>query len=183
MISVDIHTPEGRAAYEAFHDPEKLYKLWKEENNLGAARFLGDSYFFGDEKYGTFKDYKKAKEIYTEIGEDKGNIIYEEEEDPHTGIFTLSGSAEDIKKIMELINKLVARYGMGDNEFGLYVPMAALMKALVESINYDGNLLYMDQLNDTTLKITAELNKPEVLKYAFLKAFPDLSIEMEVETI
>jgi len=65
------------------------------------------------------------------------------------------------------------------NELGLYVPMEILMKTLVGSKYYVGNLLTMNTDNPECIVLHAEANKMEPLLYALRQAFPNLNIEMK----
>lgn len=56
-------------AWDAFENPSELYRLWKEEGNPLAGRFLANKYHWGDEGNGVFLDPDKARKIYEDIGE------------------------------------------------------------------------------------------------------------------
>ena len=175
---------EDQIAWDAFDSPAELYRLWKEEGNLLAAQFLGNKHHWGDEENGIFINPEKAREIYEEIGE-----AYEtwendpDEPDLKTRDYVISGSTVELQGVKLLIDKLAERLGMPGNESGLYVPVGVLMKILVGSPYYEGNVLYVNSESSEKLVITTEIEKPCALLYAFREAFPNLKIEMQnVET-
>ena len=182
MIKVDYSTPEGKAAYEA-KGADELFKLWKEENNLGAGLFLGHAYHFGDEENGVFRNPEKAKEIYKEIGEPEEKSPYLGDDCPEIGKYTINGFASQINKVETLFHKLSEKYGMPDNELGLHLPLEVVMKVLVDSKYYVGNVQSLEKKDPNTLIIIADLDRPHVLLYALKEYFPDLDIKMEIEPI
>ena len=179
MIDTSSRNPQTKKAQDALESPEELLRLWKEEGNLVAALFLGYAHHFGDEEHGIFRNPKKAKEIYLEIGEPPEKAPFLGDFFPETAKYIFTGSAEDVEAVKVLIDKLVAKVGSPDNEFGLYIPVGALMKLLVGSRYYEGNVLYSELENPEKLVITAELDSPEKLLYAFRQAYPSLNVEME----
>lgn len=179
MVNTDITTPEGWAAMKALGDPGELLKLWKEENNLVAGLFLGHKYHFGDEEIGIFRDPEKAREIYLMVGEPVEESPFFGEDYIDSGTYTIKGDAEDIENLKSLLDGLTEKYGMKDNEFGLYIPVGKLMKALVNSPYYNGNVIFVELVGENALKIYCELDKPEVLLYALRKAYPNVEVDMK----
>ena len=142
-----------------------------------AALKLGQMYDKGDEKNGIFRHPLKAREYFKLAGE---KYKYEpEEEDPHEADYFLKGSAQELAAVKTLVDKLTQKYGDACNEFGLYIPMNILMKTLVGSRYYDGNLLSMNTDDPECIVLHAEANRMEPLLYALRQAFPNLEIEMK----
>ena len=142
-----------------------------------AALKLGQMYDKGDEKNGIFRNPLKAREYFKMAGE---KYEYEpEEENPHEADYFLRGSAEELAAVKTLVDELTQKYGDAFNEFGLYIPMNILMKTLVGSRYYDGNLLTMNTDDSECIVLHAEANKMEPLLYALRQAFPNLEIEMK----
>ena len=142
-----------------------------------AALKLGQMYDKGDEKNGIFRHPLKAREYFKMAGE---KYEYEpEEENPHEADYFLRGSAEELAAVKTLVDELTQKYGDAFNEFGLYIPMNILMKTLVGSRYYDGNLLTMNTDDPECIVLHAEANKMEPLLYALRQAFPNLEIEMK----
>ena len=142
-----------------------------------AALKLGQMYDKGDEKNGIFRHPLKAREYFKLAGE---KYKYEpEEEDPHEADYFLKGSAQELAAVKTLVDKLTQKYGDACNEFGLYIPMNILMKTLVGSRYYDGNLLSMNTDDPECIVLHAEANTMEPLLYALRQAFPNLEIEMK----
>lgn len=179
MIDKSSRNPQTKKAQDALESPEELLRLWKEEGNLVAGLFLGYAHHFGDEEHGIFRNPEKAKEIYLEIGEPPEKEPFLGDFCPETVDYIFTGMAQDVEAVKVRIEKLAAKVGMPDNEFGLYIPVGALMKVLVGSRYYEGNVLFSELESPEKLVITAELNDPEKLLYAFRLAYPSLNIEME----
>ena len=142
-----------------------------------AALKLGQMYDKGDEKNGIFRHPLKAREYFKLAGK---KYKYEpEEEDPHEADYFLKGSAQELAAVKTLVEELTQKYGDACNEFGLYIPMNILMKTLVGSRYYDGNLLSMNTDDPECIVLHAEANRMEPLLYALQQAFPNLKIEMK----
>ena len=157
-------------------DPAILQELCN-NGSKSAALKLGQMYDKGDEKNGIFRHPLKAREYFKMAGE---KYEYEpEEEDPHEADYFLRGSAEELAAVKTLVDELTQKYGDAFNEFGLYIPMNILMKTLVGSRYYDGNLLTMDTDDPECIVLHAEANTMEPLLYALRQAFPNLEIEMK----
>ena len=165
---------EIAAAY--FENPTILQEL-ADKGNKYAAEELGSLYDMGNEAKGIYVNPKKAKELFNIAGKD---YEYEpEEEDPHEADYFLHGSAQELEPVKILVNELTQRYGDVGNELGLYVPMEILMKTLVGSEYYAGNLLTMNTDTPDSIVLHAEANRMEPLLYALRQAFPNLDIEMQ----
>jgi hypothetical protein len=131
----------------------------------------------GDEENGIFRNPVKARRYFKLAGK---KYEYEpEEENPHEADYFLRGSAEELAAVKTLVDELTQKYGDAFNEFGLYIPMNILMKTLVGSRYYDGNLLTMNTDDPECIVLHAEANTMEPLLYALRQAFPNLEIEMK----
>ena len=158
------------------HDPAILQELCN-NGSKSAALKLGQMYDKGDEKNGIFRNPLKAREYFKMAGE---KYEYEpEEEDPHEADYFLRGSAQELAAVKNLVDELTQKYGDAFNEFGLFIPMNILMKTLVGSRYYDGNLLTMNTDDPECIVLHAEANTMEPLLYALRQAFPNLEIEMK----
>ena len=165
---VDVITP--------IHDPAILQELCN-NGSKSAALKLGQMYDKGDEKNGIFRHPLKAREYFKMAGE---KYEYEpEDEDPHEADYFLRGSAQELAAVKNLVDELAKKYGDAFNEFGLYIPMNILMKTLVGSRYYDGNLLSMNTDDPECIVLHAEANKMEPLLYALRQVFNNLEIEMK----
>ena len=148
-----------------------------DNGSKSAALKLGQMYDKGDEKNGIFRHPLKAREYFKLAGK---KYKYElEEEDPHEADYFLKGSAQKLAAVKTLVEELTQKYGDACNEFGLYIPMNILMKTLVGSRYYDGNLLTMNTDDPECIVLHAEANTMEPLLYALRQAFPNLEIEMK----
>ena len=157
-------------------DPAILQELCN-NGSKSAALKLGQMYDKGDEKNGIFRNPVKAREYFKMAGE---KYEYEpEDEDPHEADYFLRGSAQELAAVKNLVDELAKKYGDAFNEFGLYIPMNILMKTLVGSRYYDGNLLTMNTDDPECIVLHAEANTMEPLLYALRQAFPNLKIEMK----
>ena len=157
-------------------DPAILQELC-DNGSKSAALKLGHLYDCGDEKNGIFRHPLKARDYFKLAGE---KYKYEpEEEDPHEADYYLRGSAEELAAVKILIDELTQKYGDAYNEFGLYIPMNILMKTLVGSRYYDGNLLSMNTDDPECIVLHAEANTMEPLLYALRQVFNNLEIEMK----
>lgn len=174
-ILIAIESPDVDVI-NPIHDPAILQELCN-NGSKSAALKLGQMYDKGDEKNGIFRNPLKAREYFKMAGE---KYEYEpEEENPHEADYFLRGSAEELAAVKTLVDELTQKYGDAFNEFGLYIPMNILMKTLVGSRYYDGNLLTMNTDDPECIVLHAEANTMEPLLYALRKSFPDLNIEMK----
>ena len=174
-ILVAIESPDVDVI-NPIHDPAILQELCN-NGSKSAALKLGQMYDKGDEKNGIFRNPLKAREYFKMAGE---KYEYEpEEENPHEADYFLRGSAEELAAVKTLVDELTQKYGDAFNEFGLFIPMNILMKTLVGSRYYDGNLLTMNTDDPECIVLHAEANTMEPLLYALRQAFPNLEIEMK----
>ena len=158
------------------HDLAILQELCN-NGSKSAALKLGQLYDKGDEENGIFRNPVKARRYFKLAGK---KYEYEpEEENPHEADYFLRGSAEELAAVKTLVDELTQKYGDAFNEFGLYIPMNILMKTLVGSRYYDGNLLTMNTDDSECIVLHAEANTMEPLLYALRQAFPNLEIEMK----
>lgn len=156
------------------HDPAILQDLCN-NGSKSAALKLGQLYDKGDEKNGIFRNPVKARRYFKLAG--KKYEYVPEEEDPHEADYFLRGSAEELAAIKTFVDELAQKYGEPANELGLYISMNVLMKTLVGSHYYDGNLLTMNIDDPECIVLHAEANRVEPLFYALRQAFPNLNIE------
>ena len=156
------------------HDPAILQDLCN-NGSKSAALKLGQLYDKGDEKNGIFRNPVKARRYFKLAG--KKYEYVPEEEDPHEADFFLRGSAEELAAVKILVDELAQKYGEPANELGLYISMNVLIKTLVGSHYYDGNLLTMNTDDPECIVLHAEANRVEPLLYALRQAFPNLNIE------
>ena len=171
---------------ENIEDPKILLDLL-EKGNKYAARELYYKYNWGDEKHGIFINRKKAREYYDMAGDALWpDEEWEEEEKPgepfpRSWCYTLKGNPSTISAVVTLVNELCNKWGTPDNELGLYVPQEIMIKSLVGSYSkyYQGNIISMEQEVPDQLLLYTEADRKEPLKYALLKAFPDLEVEVK----
>ena len=171
---------------ENIEDPKLLLDLL-EKGNKYAARELYHKYSWGDEEHGIFINRKKAREYY-DMAEDAIRPCdeWEEEENPgepcpRSWCYTLKGNPSAVSAVVTLVNELCNKCGTPDNELGLYVPQEIMIKSLVGSYSkyYQGNIISMEQEVPDRLLLYTESDSKEPLKYALLKAFPDLEVEVK----
>ena len=167
-------------------DPKLLLDLL-EKGNKYAARELYYKYNWGDEKHGIFINKKKAREYYDMAGDAlRPDEEWEEEDNPGepfpwSWCYTLKGNPSTVSAVVTLVNELCNKWGTPDNELGLYVPQEIMIKSLVGSYSkyYQGNIISMEQEVPDRLLLYTEADSKEPLKYALLKAFPDLEVEVK----
>ena len=166
-----------RVHYSEFSQQE--LEEMAEKGDRVAILSLADLYCMGDEKNGLFVDLDRAAELYALGGSSLDYEFENPKDDPSDAVFTLEGPEDDIASVKGLVSMLAERYGTPDNEFGLYVPTQYLMKALVGSDFYRGNILFMDEPSPTSLIIKAEMNDPHALYCALSQAFTGLTVDFE----
>jgi len=167
-------------------DPKLLLDLL-EKGNKYAASELYQKYRWGDEEHGIFINRKKAREYYDMAGDAlRPDEEWEEEENPgepcpRSWCYTLKGNPSTVSAVVTLVNELCNKWGTPDNELGLYVPQEIMIKSLVGSYSkyYQGNIISMEQEVPDQLLLYTEADRKEPLKYALLKAFPDLEVEVK----
>ena len=174
-ILVAIESPDIDVI-NPIHDPAILQELCN-NGSKSAALKLGQMYDKGDEKNGIFRNPVKARRYFKLAG--KKYEYVPEEEDPHEADYLLKGTAEELAAVKTLVDELAQKYGEPENELGLYISMNVLMKMLVGSQYYDGNLLTMNTDDPECIVLHAEANRVEPLLYALRQAFPNLDIDVK----
>ena len=174
-ILVAIESPDVDVI-NPIHDPAILQELCN-NGSKSAALKLGQMYDKGDEKNGIFRNPVKARRYFKLAG--KKYEYVPEEEDPHEADYLLKGTAEELAAVKTLVDELAKKYGEPENELGLYISMNVLMKMLVGSQYYDGNLLTMNTDDQECIVLHAEANRVEPLLYALRQAFPNLDIDVK----
>jgi TPR repeat protein len=179
VLSIEEEIELAKAIQQKGVDCDEMKKLVKcnERFVLSAALKLGQMYDKGDEKNGIFRNPLKAREYYKLAG--KRYRYKTEIEDPHEADYFVRGSAEELAAVKTLVDELAQKYGEPENELGLYISMNILMKTLVGSHYYDGNLLTMNTDDPECIVLHAEANRMEPLLYALRQAFPYLEIEVK----
>jgi hypothetical protein len=157
-------------------DPVILQELC-DKGNKTAAENLGCKYACGDEANGIFIDHKRASRYMELAGKDYNPKDYEEEDMPREFDYILKGNAETLSGICTMIDDLCHRFGTPDNEFGMYVPLGPVMKVLVGTPYYRGNIMSMNQDAPDCLTLHAEANSGEPLLYALRHRYENLSVE------
>ena len=169
-------------------DPAILQELC-DNGNKYAAYELYYKHRWGDEANGFFINRKQAKHYYDLAGD----IPFKEEWDdsdkpgseyPSSYEYVLTGNADTLDSVQELINDLCQRFGIPENVedgLGMYVPQRALMKVLVGSDTeyYRGNIQYLEREAPDRLVITTEADRGEPLLYALRESFSNLEIEIK----
>ena len=159
-------------------DPVILQELC-DKGNKTAAEQMAYKYAYGDEANGIFIDYVKAAEYMKLAGEEFDANDYREDADPHDFKYTLKGDAETLGAIRTIVDNLCQRFGTPGNELGMFVPLGTVMRKLVGSSHYEGNILSMEQPTPDCLILNTEANKGEPLLYALRQRYENLNIEMK----
>ncbi len=180
---------------EGFYDMKTIHQ-W---GHYGwTCEELGNLYFYGEEKFGYYIDIEKAKFFYAEAQKAKdyhkdesllvnGNPTdgYDKtdyEDSPETYRYSLSGPKEELAKVKDLIDQLTEKYGMPDNELGLYIPKPIILNRLVgidaSAPKYRGNLLFMDEEENGALTLVVEANEAEAFAYALEQKYPAIEAEL-----
>ena len=148
--------------------------------NISAAEHLGMLYELGNEQYGIYIDKARAQSYYDMLGYNPMDGLSEEdmmpEAEPTIVTYQLSGSADDLKAIEQIIHSLAKFYGTPNGE----VNVQGLMKVLVgsDAYEYRGNILSMTYMDEQTLHIQAEVRKVEALRYAISQCFSNIRVEI-----
>ena len=162
-----------------FGDVETLLQELSHDN-ISAAEHLGMLYELGNEQYGIYIDKARAQSYYDMLGYNPMDGISEEdmmpEAEPAIVTYQLSGNANDLKAIEQIIHSLAKFYGTPNGE----VNVQGLMKVLVgsDAYEYRGNILSMTYMDEKTLYIQAEVRKTEAMKYAISQCFSNIHIEI-----
>ena len=162
-----------------FGDVETLLQELSHDN-ISAAEHLGMLYELGNEQYGIYIDKARAQSYYDMLGYNPMDGISEEdmmpESKPTIVTYQLSGNADDLKAIEQIIHSLAKFYGTPNGE----VNVQGLMKVLVgsDAYEYRGNILSMTYVDKQTLHIKAEVRKTKAMKYAISQCFSNIRIEI-----
>ena len=162
-----------------FGDVETLLQALSHDN-ISAAEHLGMLYELGNEQYGIYIDKARAQSYYDMLGYNTMDGLSEEdmipEAEPAIVTYQLSGNADDLKAIEQIIHSLAKFYGTPNGE----VNVQGLMKVLVgsDAYEYRGNILSMTYMDEQTLHIRAEVRKVEALRYAISQCFSNIHIEI-----
>ena len=159
-------------------DPVILQELC-DKGNKTAAEQMAYKYAYGDEANGIFIDHKRASRYMELAGKDYNPKDYEEEDMPREFDYILKGNAETLSGICTMIDDLCHRFGTPDNEVGMFVPLGPVMKALVGTPYYRGNIMSMNQDAPDCLTLHAEANSGGPLLYALRRCYENLSVEMK----
>lgn len=159
-------------------DPVILQELC-DKGNKCAAEQMAYKYAYGDEENGIYIDHKRATEYMKLAGRDYDPKEYKDEGWPHEFDYSLKGKADALDGIRKMIDDLCQRFGTPDNEMGLFVPLGVVMKTLVGSPYYEGNVLSMKLESLDCLTLHVEANSGYPLLYALREAFPDIKVEMK----
>ena len=159
-------------------DPVILQELC-DKGNKTAAEQMGCKYAYGDEANGIFIDHKHASRYMELAGKDYNPKDYEEEDMPREFDYILKGNAETLSGICTMIDDLCHRFGTPDNEIGMFVPLGPVMKALVGTPYYRGNIMSMNQDAPDCLTLHAEANSGRPLLYALRQAYTNLDVEIK----
>lgn len=159
-------------------DPVILQELC-DKGNKTAAENLGCKYACGDEANGIFIDHKRASRYMELADKDYNPKDYEEEDMPREFDYILKGNAETLSGICTMVDDLCHRFGTPDNECGMFVPLGPVMKALVGTPYYRGNIMSMNQDAPDGLTLHAEANSGAPLLYALCQAYTNLDVEVK----
>ena len=168
-------------AWDAFWNPDELYRLCKEEENLLAGQFLANKYHWGDEKNGIFINPDKAREIYEEIGES-----YEDWDEQTTKDYELKkirfiihGKSEELELILNIYSDLESKFQIEDDNKEKGIPSGILISLLVGSPYYEGIVRPFKHIPPDFIVVEAEMENPDALLFAFREDFPNLRIVEE----
>ena len=162
-----------------FGDVETLLQELSHDN-ISAAEHLGMLYELGNEQYGIYIDKARAQSYYDMLGYNPMDGLSKEdmilEPKPTIVTYQLSGNADDLKAIEQVIHSLAKFYGTPNGE----VNVQGLMKVLVgsDAYEYRGNILSMTYMDEQTLHIQAEVRKTEALQYAISQCFSNIRVEI-----
>ena len=162
-----------------FGDVETLLQELSHDN-ISAAEHLGMLYELGNEQYGIYIDKARAQSYYDMLGYNPMDGLSEEdmipEAEPAIVTYQLSGNADDLKAIEQIIHSLAKFYGTPNGE----VNVQGLMKVLVgsDAYEYRGNILSMTYVDKQTLHIKAEVRKTKAMKYAISQCFSNIRVEI-----
>jgi hypothetical protein len=164
-----------------FGDVETLLQELSHDN-ISAAEHLGMLYELGNEQYGIYIDKARAQSYYDMLGYNPMDGLSEEdlmpESEPAIVTYQLSGNANDLKAIEQMIQYLAKDYGTPNGE--LNAPVQGLMKVLVgsDAYEYRGNILSMTYMDEQTLHIQAEVRRIHAMQYAISQCFSNVRVEI-----
>lgn len=164
-----------------FGDVETLLQELSHDN-IAAAEHLGMLYDLGNEKNGIYINKARAQAYYDMLGYNPMDELSKEdlipEPEPAIVTYQLSGNADELSAIEQIINSLGKLYGTSNGE--LNAPVQGLMKVLVgsDAYEYRGNILSMSYIDEQTLHIQAEMRKTEALQYAISQCFSNIQVEI-----
>ena len=162
-----------------FGDVETLLQELSHDN-ISAAEHLGMLYELGNEQYGIYIDHARAQSYYDMLGYTPMDGLSKEamipEPKPTIVTYQLSGNADDLKAIEQIIHSLAKFYGTPNGE----VNVQGLMKVLVgsDAYEYRGNILSMTYVDKQTLHIKAEVRKTKAMKYAISQCFSNIHVQI-----
>ena len=162
-----------------FGDVETLLQELSHDN-ISAAEHLGMLYELGNEQYGIYIDKARAQSYYDMLGYNPMDGLSEEdmipEPKPTIVTYQLTGNADDLKAIEQIIHSLAKFYGTPNRE----VNVQGLMKVLVgsDAYEYRGNILSMTYVDKQNLHIKAEVRKTKAMKYAISQCFSDIHVQI-----
>ena len=164
-----------------FGDVETLLQELSHDN-ISATEHLGMLYDFGNEQYGIYIDKARAQSYYDMLGYNPMDSLSEEdmmpEAKPTIVTYQLSGNADDLKAIEQVIQYLAKDYGTPSGE--LNAPVQGLMKVLVgsDAYEYRGNILSMTYMDEQTLHVQAEVRRIYAMQYAISQCFSNVCVEI-----
>ena len=164
-----------------FGDVETLLQELSNDN-ISAAEHLGMLYELGNEQYGIYIDKARAQSYYDMLGYNPMDSLSEEdlmpEAKPTVVTYQLSGNADDLKAIEQMIQYLAKDYGTPNGE--LNAPVQGLMKVLVgsDAYEYRGNILSMTYMDEQTLHVQAEVRRIHAMQYAISQCFSNVRVEI-----
>jgi len=164
-----------------FGDVETLLQELSHDN-ISATEHLGMLYDLGNEQYGIYIDKARAQSYYDMLGYNPMDNLSEEdlmpEAKPTIVTYQLSGNADDLKAIEQMIQYLAKDYGTPNGE--LNAPVQGLMKVLVgsDAYEYRGNILSMTYMDEQTLHIQAEVRRIYAMQYAISQCFGNIHVEI-----
>lgn len=145
-----------------------------EKGNKHAALEAARMRQHGDEEQYVFIDLEEAKRLYAIAGVEMEPDEYNDEVDEFDYVLK-SDMPDSLTAVKTLIEELATKFN--DKEIGMYVPMDVLMRVLIGSPYYYGNVTSMDAEAPNQIKLHVKTNRIEPLFYALSGCFPHLDIE------
>lgn len=164
-----------------------LHHLADEDGDSDAQTELAEAYCYGDERNGIYRNPSLAQRYYEMTGDNYDPKEDDDEDDiPCNWTYTLRGSIDTLSAVKRLIGSLCQKFGTPDNEFGLFVPLGMVMRVLVGTDAYRGNIISMEgptpveeKQEKTFLIIKTEADSGDFLLYALQQSFADLEVTLE----